>query len=151
MLFEATPSPEALGWRWPHFRPAELSCRCRGRYCAGEYWHDPGFLDALEALRGRVGRPVVITSGHRCRLWNAALGGAALSQHLSLAVDVALGGHDRWALLAAAEATGFTGIGLARGFIHLDRRRRPARWDYGPTARAAWGLQPTLNSTGAHT
>jgi hypothetical protein len=150
MLFERTPDPADLGWRWPHFRPDELSCRCGGRYCAGEYWHDPAFLDALDAVRAEVGRPLVIASGHRCRLWNAAVGGAALSQHLSLAVDIGLNGHNRHALLRAAEGAGFTGLGLAAGFLHLDRRQRPARWDYGPRARAAWGLQTTTEN-GAHT
>ncbi|MEM9224949.1 MAG: D-Ala-D-Ala carboxypeptidase family metallohydrolase [Pseudomonadota bacterium] len=117
-------------WRWPHFTLRELACRCGGRFCRGEYWHAPDFLDALEALRADIGRPLIITSGHRCAQWNAAIGGAPLSQHKTLAVDIALAHHDRLALLAAAERHGFTGIGLARSFIHLDRRAVPARWYY---------------------
>ena len=117
-------------WRWPHFAVAELACRCAGRFCLGEYWHDPIFLDALEALRARAGRPLVITSGHRCTLWNAAIGGAPASQHKRLATDISLTGHDRHALLKAAFDCGFTGLGLARTFLHLDRRVRPARWFY---------------------
>lgn len=117
-------------WRWPHFSIPELACRCGGRFCAGEYWHDPDFLDALEALRARAGRALIVTSGHRCALWNAAVGGAPASQHKRLAVDIALAGHDRHALLEAAVSLGFTGLGLARTFLHLDRRARPARWFY---------------------
>ena len=133
MLF-ASPS-HALGalqgWRWPHFTVSELACRCAGRFCDGAYWHDPGFLDALEDLRARAGhRPLVITSGHRCALWNAAVGGAPRSMHRTLAVDIALRGREPARLEAAARAAGFTGIGLAGGFIHLDRRARPARWTY---------------------
>lgn len=122
----------ALGttWRWPHFSVAELACRCGGRFCNGEYWHDAGFLDALEALRAEAGRPLIITSGHRCAQWNAAVGGAPRSQHKQLAVDIALRGHDRHALRAEAERLGFTGVGLARTFLHLDRRARPVRWVY---------------------
>lgn len=122
-------------WRWPHFSIGELSCRCHGRFCDGQYWHDPAFLDALEALRARVGRPLVINSGHRCAHWNGVVGGAALSQHKRLAVDISLRGHDRRALLAAAKETGFRGFGLARNFLHLDRRVRPVTWFYKGSKR----------------
>lgn len=126
--------------RWPNFSPQELACRCGGRFCDGEYWDDAAFLDALQALRAAMGAPLIIRSGHRCAQWNAAVGGAPLSQHKTIAVDIGLEGHDRARLLAAAIDGGFTGIGLARGFMHLDRRARPARWFYGAAAKAAWGL-----------
>ena len=92
---------------------------------------------ALEGVRAEMGAPLLITSGHRCRGWNAAVGGAPLSQHKSIAADVVLSGHDRFALLAAAERAGFTGFGLARTFLHIDRRARPARWFY-PGSEALW-------------
>ena len=38
------------------------------------------------------------------------------------------------ALRAAAEQAGFTGLGLARRFLHLDRRTVPAIWFYGRSA-----------------
>jgi len=57
--------------------------------------------------------------------------------HRQIAVDLALNGHDRFALLAAAEALGFTGLGLGRTFLHLDRRASPARWYY-KRSRAVW-------------
>lgn len=118
-------------WRWPNFTIGELSCRCRGRFCQGEYWHDPAFLDALQAMRTEIGRPFVVTSGHRCALWNGAVGGAPLSRHKHVAVDISLHGQDRFALLEAARTHGFRGLGLARSFLHLDRRARPAIWYYG--------------------
>ncbi|NBC21332.1 MAG: hypothetical protein GVY06_09885 [Alphaproteobacteria bacterium] len=133
MLF-ATPSlalDKIADWRWPHFAATELACNCAGRYCTGRYWHDPAFLDALEDLRARAGhRPLIISSGHRCAQWNAAVGGAPRSLHKTIAADILLSGHDRERLEAAARAAGFTGIGLAARFIHLDRRARPARWTY---------------------
>ncbi len=124
-------------WRWPHFKPAELACRCAGRGCRGAYWHDPKFLDALEALQATVSRRLRINSGHRCAVWNALVGGAPDSHHRRIAVDIALRGHDRAALRAAAQAAGFTGIGLARSYIHLDMRTRPATWIY-PGAEGSW-------------
>ena len=117
-------------WRWPHFSISELACRCQGRFCKTEYWHDPVFLDALEMLRAKAGRPLLINSGHRDALWNAFVGGAAKSMHKTIAVDISLTGHDRKALLQAAKETGFTGFGLGRTFLHIDRRVRPAYWFY---------------------
>jgi hypothetical protein len=142
MQFESpSAAHEALSgrWLWPHFSISELACHCGGRFCHGEYWHEPVFLDALEAVRAAVGRALVITSGHRCAQWNAAVGGAPLSQHKTLAVDIGLAGHDRHALREAAVREGFTGQGLARTFLHLDRRRYPAIWYYG-RSKEAWQI-----------
>ncbi|WP_084396210.1 D-Ala-D-Ala carboxypeptidase family metallohydrolase [Henriciella aquimarina] len=125
-------------WRWPHFSIGELACHCGGRFCGGEYWHDPAFLDALEALRTEMGgRALVLHSGHRCAGWNAAVGGAPRSQHKQIAADIRIAGHDRFRLLAGAEQTGFTGLGLAKSFLHVDRRARPARWYY-PGSETLW-------------
>ena len=140
MLFQTiTDAGNRLGarWRWPHFTLAELACRCGGRFCGGAYWHDPVFLDGLEQMRALAGRPLVIASGHRCAGWNAAVGGAPLSRHKQIAADIRLAGHNRFALLAAAEQAGFIGLGLARSFLHVDRRARPARWFY-PGSETLW-------------
>lgn len=133
MLFASVSQAlSALGpsWTWPNFCVSELACRCGGRFCGGEYWHASRFLDRLQALRDRVGRPLHVTSGHRCSLWNARVGGAPYSQHKQIAVDLTLAGHDRAALYRHARACGFTGFGLARTFIHLDCRAVPAVWFY---------------------
>ena len=124
--------------RWPNFSARELSCHCGGRYCSGQYFHDPDFLDALQKVRTGVNRSVHITSGHRCALWNAAVGGAALSQHKAMAVDISLAGQDPLKLVEECIAAGFNGFGFGRSFLHIDRRRRPARWDYGRVSRALW-------------
>ena len=123
--------------RWPNFAPAEMACRCGGRFCEAQLVVMPDFMDALQRLRHRVG-PLVINSGHRCSQWNALVGGAANSRHKSLAVDVSLRGHDPMALLEAARDERFTGIGLGRSFLHLDRRTVPAQWEY-PGAGYVWG------------
>ena len=125
------------GWRWPHFSVGELACRCGGRFCGGRYWHDPVLLDGLEALRSHIGGPLVLNSGHRCPGWNAAVGGAPLSQHKQVAADIQLGRYDRHRLLNGAIDAGFTGFGLARSFLHVDRRARPARWYY-PGSEKLW-------------
>ncbi|WP_373008662.1 D-Ala-D-Ala carboxypeptidase family metallohydrolase [Hyphomonas sp.] len=137
MLIAHFPDFDLAGWHRPHFSPRELACRCGGHLCHGEYWHDEGFLDALEALRAAIGRPLVVNSGHRCEQWNASVGGARQSMRRTIAVDLTLTGHDRFALLTAAERLGFSGTGLARTFIHLDRRAVPTRWYYRRSA-ASW-------------
>jgi zinc D-Ala-D-Ala carboxypeptidase len=139
MLIASYKDFSLAGWAWPHFWPAELACKCQGKGCRGEYWHDPAFLDALEALRAAMRRPIRINSGHRCAVRNALVRGAARSFHRRIAVDVSLANHDRYALRKAAIACGFTGIGLARSFIHLDRRAIPAEWTYDG-AETSWRI-----------
>ena len=116
--------------RWSNFSARELACRCRGRFCGGEYWHDAVFLDAMQALRDEIARPLFINSGHRCAEWNIAVGGAPRSMHRTIAVDISLANQNRHDLLDAAIRHGFTGLGLGKTFLHLDRRQDPARWYY---------------------
>jgi hypothetical protein len=119
--------------RWPHFSARAIACPC----CGGiVIW--PEALDALERLRAALGAPLHITSGHRCALHNARVGGAPLSMHKRLAFDIALSGHDRAQLLLAARRAGFTGFGFGQSFLHLDTRARPAHWFYGQRSKDQW-------------
>lgn len=119
-------------WPWPHFSQAEIACR----HC-GEGYDWPEFMDRLEGARMRAGRPFRLTSAHRCSLHNARIGGAPLSQHLKLAVDISLAGHDRHSLLLACRAAGFRGFGFYTTFLHIDLGR--ARDWYGnKQARTLW-------------
>lgn len=129
--------------RWPNFTPQELACKCRHRYgyCKGEYFHDPEFMDKLQAMRTRRGKAFIINSGRRCKKYNAIITKNPNSQSMhmkAIAVDISLVGHDRFALLDDALAVGFTGIGTAMTFLHVDNRPTPARWDYGPDSRKYW-------------
>ncbi len=108
-------------WPWQNFTPGEIACR----HC-GELVLNPASLDALQRLRDAWGRPIVITSGHRCAAHNKAVGGAPHSRHLGLAFDCVCPAPLQDAFIKAAETAGFTGIGRypARGFVHLDRGPR---------------------------
>jgi len=132
-----------LGWdadRWPHFTARELSCKCGGKHCDGEYFHDPDFLDALERFRGLVGRSVIINSGRRCRLHNIDVGGARLSQHtLGIAADVSLVGMNAGPVASAAAVAGFRGMGFGMTILHLDIRPARASWYY-PGGKAFWRM-----------
>ncbi|MCE2890722.1 MAG: D-Ala-D-Ala carboxypeptidase family metallohydrolase [Aquidulcibacter sp.] len=145
-LFSSPPPAAQLGWRWPHFTATELSCSCR-KHCKGEYFHDPRFLDALEAMRRDVD-PLIIRSGHRCRAHNTAVGGVQNSYHAkAIAADIAVTNKDRARILQAAVNAGFTGLGYGRSFFHVDLG--PARaWTY-PGALGLWvralGFDPMRN------
>ena len=134
-LFSTTPRPEDIDWRWPHFSPHELACKC-GVNCRGAYFHDPLFLDGLEAIRAQIG-PLRVNSGHRCRRHNKAVGGTPRSYHTRfIAADLAIPPKARARLAHAAVEAGFTGLGFGRNFLHVDRG--PSRaWTY-PGALGLW-------------
>ena len=128
--------------RWPHLTPCELAC-----HCCGEMFILPDALDALTRMQFGLGALLHVTSGHRCALHNARVGGAPLSLHKRLAFDIALGDQDPSRLLAAARAAGFTGFGFGQTFLHLDTRARPAHWFYGQRSKDQW--TSVLSSTAA--
>lgn len=121
-------------WRWPNFRPEEFACR----HC-GEMYDWPVFMDRLQAARSSSGRPFIILSGHRCGLHNARVGGAPLSQHLRLAVDISIADHDRWHLFSVCQSAGFTGFGFYQNFLHIDLGR-PRKWWSGEKAKQLWQI-----------
>ena len=125
-------------WRWNNFTPAELACNCNGKWCEGEYFHDPDFLDRLQRVRDIMGVPLRINSAHRCAMWNASVGGAPRSRHKRIAADISLHGLDLAKLYQAARAVDFNGIGFAASFLHVDVRDRPAVWGYGPVGAQVW-------------
>lgn len=136
------------GWRWPHFTPKELACKCGGRFCQGEYFHNPEFLDGLEILRSAVGQPLVVTSGRRCVGHNARVNGAEQSQHkVAIAGDISLMGHDPADLARHAVRAGFRGIGFGSSFLHLDWRATRTAFHYPDGARRwtdRFGFDPVL-------
>ena len=130
--------------RWPNFEPKELACfegpllsRVPCRHCGGEYHHDPEFLDALQSLRRAARGPLRILSAHRCARSNVRVGGAPLSQHLTMAADIAIMRHDRHELLEAARLVGFTGFGFYNSFMHVDRGRA-REWYSSKGAMNVW-------------
>lgn len=129
-LYEFADFPAA--WRWENFTPDELRCRHTGALMLR-----PAFLDRLQALRTAFRRPMIITSGYRHPTHPAEARKARPGSHaLASAVDVAVSGRDAHELLKLAMAHGFTGIGVAKTFLHLDdcgpeyHAPRPNLWPY---------------------
>ncbi|WP_209426672.1 D-Ala-D-Ala carboxypeptidase family metallohydrolase [Pararhodobacter sp. SW119] len=109
--------PES-GWRWPNFSPAEIACRGTGKLLI-----NAPALDKLQALRDRLGKPLIVRSAYRSPEHNRAVGGATRSKHLDgTAFDIAMANHDPVAFEAAAREVGFLGFAFypRSGFMHID-------------------------------
>ena len=105
-------------WRWKSFSPAEIACRGSGSLRLNEE-----ALDKLQALRDRLGKPLIVRSAYRSPAHNRAVGGAPRSKHMDgSAFDIAMANHDPIAFEAAAREVGFLGFGFypRSGFIHID-------------------------------
>jgi zinc D-Ala-D-Ala carboxypeptidase len=105
-------------WRWKHFSPAEIACRGTGQLKL-----HPEALDRLQALRDRLGKPLIIRSAYRSPQHNHSVGDAPRSKHMDgTAFDIAMANHDPVAFAEAARAVGFLGFGTypRSGFMHID-------------------------------
>lgn len=105
-------------WRWPDFSPEEIACRGDGNIQINE-----AALDLLQALRDRLGAPLIVHSAYRSPDYNRQVGGAKRSMHLQgAAFDISMTNHDPVDFEAAARAVGFTGFGFypRQNFMHID-------------------------------
>jgi hypothetical protein len=94
--------PEST-WRWPSFSPAEIASRGEGAIRINTQ-----AMDKLQALRDRLGKPLIVRSAYRSPAHNRAVGGAPASKHIQgTAFDIAMSNHDPVAFEAAARAVGF--------------------------------------------
>lgn len=115
-----------------HFNRKEFGCKC-GKYCNG-FPVEPSLELAriLDKIRDHFGKPVIITSGIRCKQHNANVGGVSNSQHLyGIAADIQVTGVPPATVAAYAETllpnTG--GIGRYKTFTHIDVRKAKSRWN----------------------
>lgn len=145
-------------WRWPSFSPAEIACRGTGAIKI-----NTEAMDKLQALRDRLGKPLIVRSAYRSPEHNRAVGGAPASKHMQgTAFDVAMANHDPAAFEATARAVGFLGFGYypRSGFMHIDLgparqwgERFPVRpvpfAPETPAAREVLAESRTLRGTGA--
>ena len=66
-----------------YFKLLEFRCKCGGKYCTGFPAEvDINLILGLNKLRTAAGGPLAITSGLRCKTWNAKQGGASASRHM---------------------------------------------------------------------
>src|SRR5210317_1198530 len=116
-----------------YFKDHELSCKCG---CGA--MPRKSSVERLYAVRILAGFPIGINSGARCRTHNTAIGGADRSEHITddsregTAFDCSVARENRHEFLRLAMLCGFTGIGPAKTFVHIDDGHdNPAVWTYG--------------------
>lgn len=96
---------------------SRLRCRCCGR--AGM---DAEFAHRLMILQKLWGRPLVFSSGVRCRRHNAEVGGVKNSRHLrGQAADVLVAAREQPRFCALARRAGIRRVlpDRKRGYVHL--------------------------------
>ena len=110
-----------------NFRVGEYACRDG----SVTVLIDKRLSEGLQRIRDRVGLPVYIRSAYRNWEHNRSVGGAEHSQHmLGTAADIEVSGLSGDKLARIAREEGFTGIGIADTWVHVDVRDEPAEWRY---------------------
>lgn len=73
-----------------NFNLQEFKCKCGGKYCTGyPAVVDENLVNDLQKLRAHYDKSVTITSGLRCKTYNAKIGGVKNSSHTKgKAVDI---------------------------------------------------------------
>ena len=90
-------------------------------------------VHCLDMLRERCGFPFVITSGYRSERHPIEAEKAKPGTHTQgIAADIKVAdGVQRLAIVANAIDLGFSGIGVAKHFVHVDiRGTTPVMWAY---------------------
>ena len=111
-----------------HFDLSEFDCTHTGLNRM-----DENFLRRLDELRTRCNFPFSITSGYRDKTHPVeAIKHQAGQHNLGVAADIRItNGAMRHTILREAMGMEFAGIGVARGFIHIDDRIGvPVCWTY---------------------
>lgn len=109
-----------------YFKYSEFACKC-GNCAADGTGIDRVLLAKLNVIRGRFGKPMIVTSGCRCPEWNKAVGGSVSSYHQPFqgfrACDISCRDSvDRYRLIRHAIEVGGLTIGVNSKFLHFDTR-----------------------------
>ena len=117
---------EKAGTDWKgvkYFRKEEFKCKC-GRYCDGYPAEvDPALLELADDAREHFGAPASVSSGLRCSIHNANVGGASQSRHMSgKAMDFCIRGKSAAEVLAYVKT--LKGVRYAYAinstYVHMD-------------------------------
>lgn len=114
---------------YKYFERSDFDCQETGENDMKDH-----FIRKLDHLRDVCGFPFIVTSGYRSpnhSLERSKANGPGVHSS-GLAADIAVsGGHERMQIIKHACAMGFTGVGVAKGFVHVDiRDSRPVAWCY---------------------
>ena len=117
-----------------YFTREEFKCKCGGLYCDGYPAEiDMNMVKIADEIRARIGKPISINSGLRCKTHNDNVGGVSNSQHLlGNAADLGCPNGCTPAQMAAIaeKIMGNTGgIGTCSWGMHIDTRSTKSRWN----------------------
>ena len=115
-----------------YFTKEEFACQH-----TGENEIKDTFLLKLDLLRARCGFPFVITSGYRSPEHPIESRKEKAGTHAQgIAADIKVSdGTQRFRIVQEAISLGFSGVGVARSFVHVDIRdldgnESPVMWTY---------------------
>lgn len=111
-----------------YFKTEDFNCQE-----TGENKMDPEFIRKLDELRAACGWPFVVTSGYRSPTHSIEVKKGIPGTHTQgIAADIKVtGGVQRMDIVQKAMDLGFSGIGVAKGFVHVDTRTTiPVLWVY---------------------
>lgn len=116
------------------FSREEFRCKCGGLYCQGfPAEPDEQMVRYANEIRKRLGVPVRVNSGLRCKVWNQKNGCASQSQHMTgrgCDLGAPKGITPEKMASVAEEVMGNTGgLGIYSWGIHIDSRPVKARWN----------------------
>lgn len=112
-----------------YFKVEDFACQE-----TGENLIESHFVHKLDRLREVCGFSFIVTSGYRSPRHSKEAAKAKPGQHSTgRCADIAVhNGRERMLLVREALLAGFTGIGVARSFVHIDERLgTPVMWVYG--------------------
>ena len=117
-----------------YFTRDEFACKCGGKYCNGYPVEiDMNMVKIADEIREKIGKPITVNSGLRCKTHNANVGGVSNSQHLlGKAADLGcpIGCTPSQMASIAESIMGNTGgIGIYTWGIHIDTRSAKSRWN----------------------
>ncbi len=114
--------------KFKYFKREEFDCQE-----TGENDMQDEFIHALDELREAAGFAFTITSGYRSEKHSIEAKKAAGGMHTKgIAADIRVSsGAQRFLLAKLAFELGFSGIGIAKTFVHVDIRKTvPVLWTY---------------------
>ena len=99
------------------FQRWEFSCGCGCGYDN----IDLKLVEKLQCLRDLIGKPIVVTSGCRCELYNSHIGGVNNSPHLTgEGADIIVEGMTPVTLAITARWINYIRIGIYSKHLHMD-------------------------------